>query len=108
MTSGGPYTESLGGDPYNNGRGRARPAGILRNTLEGAGPATIDVRASKDVKFGDGSAKTHAMTIALDAFNLLNRVNYASYVGTVISPLFGRPVSARAPRQLQASARVKF
>ena len=48
------------------------------------------------------------MTLALDAFNLLNRVSYASYVGTLGSPLFGAPVTARAPRQLQFSARMKF
>jgi hypothetical protein len=108
MTSAAPYTESLGGDPYGNGRGHARPAGISRNTLEGAGSEMIDLRASKDLKLGAGSAKSHSMTIALDAFNLLNRANYTSYVGTVNSPLFGHPVAARAPRELQVSARLKF
>jgi hypothetical protein len=108
MTSGAPYTESLGGDPYSNGRGRARPSGISRNTLEGAGSEMIDLRASKDLKLGGGAAKSHSMTIALDAFNLLNRVNYSSYVGTVHSPLFGQPVAARAARELQVSARLKF
>jgi hypothetical protein len=49
-----------------------------------------------------------AMTVALDAFNVLNRVNYGNFVGTLGSPLFGQPVSARAPRQLQLSARVNF
>ena len=48
------------------------------------------------------------MTLGFDAFNLLNRVNYASYVGIVGSPLFGQPVSAQSPRQLQLSARVNF
>jgi hypothetical protein len=46
--------------------------------------------------------------MALDAFNALNRVDYGTYVGTVRSPLVGRAVGARAPRQLQLSARVKF
>jgi hypothetical protein len=35
-------------------------------------------------------------------------VNYTTYVGTVGSPLFGQPVAARPPRQLQLSARIKF
>jgi hypothetical protein len=48
------------------------------------------------------------LTLALDAFNVANRVNYASYVGTQTSRLFGQPVTARAPRQLQVSARIKF
>jgi hypothetical protein len=48
------------------------------------------------------------MTFALDAFNVLNHVNYDTFVGTVGSPLFGQPVSALAPRQLQLSVRLKF
>ena len=107
LNSGGPYTEMLGGDPYNNGRGRARPDGIARNTLEGDGFATLDLRASRDVKFGAGK-DARTITIGLDAFNLTNRVNYGNYIGTLGSPLFGKPVSARAPRQVQLSARFKF
>ena len=48
------------------------------------------------------------MTLGFDAFNVTNRVNYGSFVGTLSSPLFGQPVSARSPRQLQFSARMKF
>ena len=107
LNSGAPYTETLGQDIYNNGRGRARPAAVGRNTLEGDGYATLDLRASRNVKIGAGK-DARTVTLGLDAFNLLNRVNYGSYVGTFGSPLFGLPVSARAPRQLQFSARLKF
>jgi len=48
------------------------------------------------------------VTIGFDAFNVLNHVNPGTYVGTVTSPLFAQPVTARAPRQLQLSLRVKF
>ncbi len=105
LESGLPYTETLGTDPFNNGRGDARPAGVPRNSLQGAGNAELDLRLSRDLTLGSG-AKT--LTLAIDAFNLLNRVNYDRYVGTIGSPLFGQPVSAQAPRQLQLSARVKF
>jgi len=105
--SAGPYTELLGQDVYNNGRGRARPAGVARNTLEGAGFASLDVRASRDIRLG-GSGDERGLTLGIDAFNLTNRINYGSFVGTLGSPLFGRPTSARAPRQLQFSARIKF
>ena len=107
LNSGGPFTETLGEDIYNNGRGRARPAGVERNSLEGGGLETLDLRASRDVRFGAGK-EARTVTFGLDAFNLLNRVNYGTYVGTVGSPLFGLPVSARPPRQLQFSARFKF
>jgi hypothetical protein len=107
VTSAGPYTETLGADVYNNGRGRARPIGVTRNGLEAAGSAQLDLRLSREVKPGGGKDGP-AMTLALDAFNVLNRVNYGNFVGTLGSPLFGQPVSARAPRQLQMSARVSF
>jgi hypothetical protein len=35
--SGLPYSELLGADVFHNGRGNARPAGVPRNTLQGAG-----------------------------------------------------------------------
>ena len=102
--SGAPYSELVGADIFNNGRGLARPAGVARNTLEGARYAAIDVRLSRDIKFG----KERAVSVAVDGFNLLNHVNYTSYVGTLGSALFGRPVGARDPRQAQVTLRVKF
>ncbi|MEO8679550.1 MAG: TonB-dependent receptor [Vicinamibacterales bacterium] len=105
--SGAPYTETIGGDIYNNGRGRARLPGVARNTLEGGGFASLDLRVSRDVKLGPAKG-ARAITVAIDAFNLMNRVNFGSYVGTLNSPLFGQPVSARPARQLQFSARFKF
>jgi len=107
MNSGGPYNETLGLDLFNNGRGRARPAGVPRNSLETTGFASLDLRASRDIKLGAGK-DAREITLGFDAFNVLNHVNYGAFVGTVNSPLFGQPVSARAARQLQFSARMKF
>jgi hypothetical protein len=107
MNSGGPYNETLGLDLFNNGRGRARPAGVPRNSLETTGFASLDLRASRDIKLGPGP-DAREITLGFDAFNVLNHVNYGSFVGTLSSPLFGQPVSARPARQLQFSARVKF
>ncbi len=108
MNSGAPYSETLGGDVYNNGRGRARPAGVPRNGLDAAGYASLDLRASREVKVGGTKQAARTITLAIDAFNVLNRVNDGTFVGTVGSPLFAQPVSALPPRQLQFSARVKF
>jgi outer membrane receptor protein involved in Fe transport len=108
MNSGTPYTETLGLDVFNNGRGQARPAGVARNTLEGAGFAALDLRASRELTLGARTADGRTLTLAIDAFNVTNRVNETSYVGTVGSSLFGQPVAARPPRQLQFSARFKF
>ncbi|HEV3056781.1 MAG TPA: carboxypeptidase regulatory-like domain-containing protein [Vicinamibacterales bacterium] len=108
MNSAGPYTELLGPDVYNNGRGRARPPGVPRNSLEAAGYASLDLRASRDFTLAGTAKDGRVLTVGLDAFNVLNRVNYATFVGTVGSPLFGQPISARTPRQLQFSARIRF
>jgi outer membrane receptor protein involved in Fe transport len=108
MNSAGPYTELLGQDIYNNGRGRARPVGVTRNTLEGAGFASLDLRVSREVKLAKSKPDQRSLTVGLDAFNLTNRVNYGTFVGTIGSPLFLQPIGARAPRQVQFSARFKF
>ncbi|MDR1991004.1 MAG: TonB-dependent receptor [Acidobacteriaceae bacterium] len=106
MQSGAPYTELLGADVYNNGRGLARPEGVARNTLQGAGSSQVDLRLSRSLK--NLGRDGRSLTFVLDAFNILNRVNYDTYVGTLGSPLFLQPVSARAARQIQMSARVTF
>jgi hypothetical protein len=107
MNSAGPYTELLGADIYNNGRGRARPPGVARNSLTGAGYAQLDLRLSRAVPMGKAK-DAPAFTLALDAFNVTNRVNDGTFVGTVTSPLFGQAISARPPRQLQLTARFAF
>jgi hypothetical protein len=107
MNSSGPYTELLGADLYNNGRGGARPPGVTRNTLTGAGYSQLDLRVSHEFRRGNQKGG-RSVVLALDAFNVLNEVNYATFVGTVGSPLFGQPVSARPPRQFQLSAHVGF
>jgi Carboxypeptidase regulatory-like domain/TonB dependent receptor len=108
VTSAGPYTAVLGEDVYNNGRGGARPPSVVRNGLDGAGFASLDLRASREVKFLHGKPDAPSVTLGLDVFNVTNRVNYGNFVGTIGSPLFHQPVSARPARQLQFSARVTF
>jgi hypothetical protein len=107
MSSAAPYTATLGPDVYNNGRGRARPLSVGRNTLAAAPFASLDVRASREFKIG-GPKSERAITLGVDAFNVTNRVNYSTFVGTVGSPLFRQPVSAGAPRQFQLSLRATF
>ncbi|PMX56212.1 hypothetical protein C1Y13_29315, partial [Pseudomonas sp. FW305-33] len=44
----------------------------------------------------------------VSAFNVLNRTNYTSYIGTLSSSRFGRPTAALAGRQLQFSVGYRF
>lgn len=108
LRSGRPYTLRTGSDDFNDGTTNARPAGVPRNGLEGPGSARLDVRWSREVAFGGRGEDGPKVTVGLDAFNVLNRVNYNGFVGNQKSPFFGRPTSAQAPRRLQLSLRVEY
>jgi hypothetical protein len=111
LYSGRPYSIVTGRDDFGTGSANARPAGVPRNSLEGPGYADLDVRWSRDIRMAGGSKEKDdapALTIGVDAFNVLNRVNQTRYIGTLTSPFFGRAVSAQAPRRLQVSLRFKF
>jgi Carboxypeptidase regulatory-like domain/TonB dependent receptor len=109
LYSGRPYSMTTGTDDFNTGIASARPPGVPRNSLSGPDYADMDLRWSHDV-FLDPAKKGSGptVTLAVDAFNALNRVNETSYVGTLTSPFFGTAVAAQPARRLQFSARVKF
>ena len=104
-----PYNITTGGDQNRDGIANDRPAGIDRNT--GAGPDYIgvDLRWYREFHLKPSTKEPGpSATVAVDAFNLLNRVNYQNYLGALSSPFFGRPVAASPPRRLQLSLRVQF
>ncbi|HYR77071.1 MAG TPA: TonB-dependent receptor [Pyrinomonadaceae bacterium] len=110
LYSGLPYTLTTGLDAFHTGTANARPAGVPRNSLNGPSYADLDLRWSRDFtliksKKKDGGVKS---TLAVDAFNVFNKVNYAGFVGNLSSPFFGRAVAAQPPRRLQLSFRLKF
>jgi hypothetical protein len=113
LRSGRPYTVTTGTDDYNNSLTNARPAGVPRNSLQGPGAATLDLRLAKtfSLRFGR-TAKSKdegtRLTIAIDAYNALNRVNFGQFVGNLSSPFFGEPISAGPARRMQASINVRF
>jgi hypothetical protein len=109
VNSGAPYSMTTGRDDYNDGQASARPAGIPRNSLQGPGYAALDLRCSRDFFLSPSKKdKGPAATVALDAFNALNNVNYAGFVGNLSSPFFGQAVAALPARRLQLSLRLKF
>jgi hypothetical protein len=105
MYSGRPYSLTTGHDDFNTGTANARPTGVARNTLEGPNYADLDLRWSHDVQLG---ARSRVLTLGLDAFNVLNRVNYSRFIGAETSPFFGQAIAAQPPRRLQLSARARF
>ncbi|MDP9049473.1 MAG: hypothetical protein M3O31_01950, partial [Acidobacteriota bacterium] len=107
--SGTPYNESTGTDFYHTLLGNARPAGVGRNTLQGAATAELDLSYAHDfylTKARDENARV--FTAEFSAFNVLNHSNYTDYIGTVTSSHFGQPTSANPGRQLQFSIGYRF
>jgi hypothetical protein len=86
------------------------PGTVGRNTGRGPSFAEVDLRLAKRFMLREGSKSKSAeyMDVRLDAFNLLNHINLANYVGTLSSPYFGRANDAHVPREIQLSVRVHF
>jgi hypothetical protein len=110
LYSGQPYSLTTGLDQFHTGTANARPAGVRRNSLQGPAYADLDLRWSRDFSVLKGKKKDEGVkaTIAVDAFNVLNEVNYSSFIGNLSSPFFGEAIAAQPPRKLQMSFRLKF
>jgi outer membrane receptor protein involved in Fe transport len=110
LYSGFPYTLTTGLDAFHTGTANARPIGVQRNSLQGPGYADLDLRWSRDFTLIKGKKKDSGVkgTLAVDAFNVLNKVNDVSFVGNLSSPFFGQAIAAQPPRRLQLSFRLKF
>lgn len=109
LVSGIPFNITTGRDENKDGMALDRPLQISRNTGLGPGAAIVDLRWYRDLRFQPGKKdKSPSLTIAVDAFNVLNHVNYQNFVGALTSPFFGRAVATLPPRRLQLSARFQF
>jgi len=116
VRSGQPYTMTTGTDDYGTTFANARPAGVRRNSLEGPGSTTLNLRLAKTFRLvaaKTGKRKKEentgaSATVAVDAFNVLNHVNFGRPVGNLSSPFFGHSISAGPPRRLQMLVRFQF
>jgi hypothetical protein len=116
VRSGQPYTITTGTDDYGTTFANARPPGVPRNSLEGPGSTTLNLRLAKSFsliraktgKRRKDEKKGLSATVAVDAFNVLNHVNLGKPVGNLSSPFFGHSISASPPRRLQMLVRFQF
>jgi hypothetical protein len=109
LYTGQPFNETTGFDRNHDGLANDRPDRVPRNSLQGPGYADLDLRWSRDFFLAAAKKdKGPTVTAGFDAFNVLNRVNYVTYIGDLSSPFFGKPVAAQPPRRLQASFRFRF
>ncbi len=75
-----------------------------RNCLRGPGFATFDVSLLRTFSL----TERNKLTLEAQAFNLFNRVNFNLPQAYADQPDFGTITSAKAPRQLQIAARIRF
>ena len=111
LTSGRPYSLTTGRDDNRDNVASDRPAGVPRNSLEGPGAATLDLRWSREFRLKEGKKKDDegpTITVAVAAFNVLNRTNYTGFIGNLSSPFFGLPVASRPARRTQLTLGFSF
>ncbi len=108
MQSGAPYSQTTGRDSNRDGLALDRLDGVGRNTLQGPGYFVLDLRWGKDFAFTSKKEKGPVGTVAIDFFNVLNHVNYPSFVGNLSSSFYGQPVSSLPARRGQVSLRFRF
>lgn len=109
MLSGIPFNITTGRDENGDGMALDRPRNVTRNSGSGPGAAVVDVRWYRHFQLKPAKKdQGPRLTLGVDAFNVLNRVNYQNFVGALTSPFFGSAVATLPPRRLQLSARFQF
>lgn len=115
LESGRFFNVFAGGDFNGDGNPNSdRPGMLPRNSFEGPGFASVDIRAAREFSIGE-RVKAE---VTVDAFNALNRVNIRdlnlAYGGTNLAlppnPLlqFGTPRDVFGARQIQFGMKLRF
>jgi len=107
LYSGKPVDITTGGDDNHDGILNDRPSGVARNSMAGPGTIDLDLNLSHDFPLTK-KKEAKVLSISLNSFNVLNHPNYVTYIGTISSPLFGRPAAAQPPRRMQLDVQFKF
>ena len=105
--SGIPFNITTGFDNNHDAVANDRPRGVDRNTGRGPGFAAVDAHLSKSFH-PEPNKHRPRIELGIDAFNVLNNVNYKNYIGTMTSPFFGRANGANPAREVQVSLEFYF
>jgi hypothetical protein len=117
VQAGRPLTATVGNDPNNdNNTATDRAPGLGRNTVEGPGYATADIRFTRDLRLYKERA---SLKLMFEAFNVTNRVNFnaintAQYSFSAATRVFTpnaaflTPITSFDPRILQLAAKITF
>jgi Carboxypeptidase regulatory-like domain/TonB dependent receptor len=114
--SGKPVNVITGLDSNGDGVFNDRPAGGLapRNSLHGPNLINLDVNVEHDFHFRKEKKQGPVLTVGLNVFNVLNRVNDTTYNGVIgpdggpRNPNFGQPSAAFPARRFQVNLEYKF
>jgi outer membrane receptor protein involved in Fe transport len=110
--SSAPFDITTGRDDNGDTYANDRPPGVPRNAGDGPPFTQLDLRLTKEIRtaspFPGEKQRQGRIQVILDAFNVLNQVNYGQYVGVMTSPFFGRAVLAKNPRTFQFAMRYGF
>jgi hypothetical protein len=68
----------------------------------------VGARFSHDFVLGTVNGRQRVLTVGVDAFNALNRVNFSYFVGNQSSPFFREAVSSAPARRIQFSLRFRY
>jgi hypothetical protein len=96
-----PYTVTWGDDRNGTTQNDARPGG--RNTAVTDGYQNVDVSLSR--RF---ATRGPSIEGRVEVFNFFNTTNDDEYVGALLSPVFGQPITAFPKRRVQLAAVVRF
>ncbi len=117
LQSGRYFSATVSGDPNNNSQTATdRPPLMGRNTIEGPGFATVDLRLSRDIRL---LAERARLRLIVEAFNLTNRSNFNNFnrgqftfnaATRVFAPTndFLARTGSADPRILQLAAKITF
>jgi hypothetical protein len=75
-----------------------------RNMIVGPGSRQLNGLFQRDIRIGGN----RAMTLQVNALNLLNTVQWAAVDSNLNSPTFGQVISARPMRAVTVTARLRF
>jgi len=107
LNSGIPYNITTGFDNNHDTVANDRPPGVDRNTGRGPGFVQVDVHLSRAFHLQKNKHRPR-FELGIDAFNVMNSVNYKNYIGTLTSPFFGRANAANPPREVQLTFQLHF
>jgi hypothetical protein len=137
-SSAAPYTITTGRDDNGDGVSNDRPPGVGRNSARGASRWELSTRIAKAIGFGgqragqaaaqqgggrgrgpgpgagpglragDPADQRFTVEFYVQAFNVLNRINYGNFSGNLQSPFFGQPTSAAQARRVEVGTQFRF